>query len=75
MSEELKRYGIEKRSIGYFKRKQPELYQLKVGEEALIQRPAVTNPYKRLYEKAKKIGIQISIKSVNDKTFQIKRIK
>lgn len=75
VSKELKRHGIEKRSSGYFKRKQPELYQLRFGEIAIIQRPLVTNPYRNLYEKAKKIGIRISIKSVNDKTFQIKRIR
>jgi predicted DNA-binding protein YlxM (UPF0122 family) len=42
VSEELERHGIEKRSIGFFKRKQPELYQLKVGEKAVIQRPSVS---------------------------------
>jgi len=75
VSDELERHGIEKRSIGYFKRKHPELYQLKVGEKAIIQRPSAKNPYVRFYEKAKRIGIRISIRSVNEETFQIKRIK
>lgn len=74
VSEELERHGIEKRSRGFFKRKYPELYQLTVGEKAIIKRPLVTNPYRNLYEKAQKIGIRISIKSVNDETFQITRL-
>ena len=74
VSKELERHGIEKRSIGYFKRKQPDLYQLEVGEKAVIQRPSVKNPYRSLYAKAQKIGIRISIKSVNNETFQITRV-
>ncbi len=74
VSEELERHGIEKRSRGFFKRKYPELYQLKVGDKAVIKRPSVTNPYRNLYEKAQKIGIRISIKSVDDETIQITRL-
>jgi len=75
VSDELERHGIDKRSAGYLKRKQPELYQLKVGEKAIIQRPSVTNPYRSLYSKAKRIGIRISIKRVNAETLQIYRKK
>jgi hypothetical protein len=67
VSDELERHGIEKRSGGFLKRKQPELYLLKVGENAVIKRPSVTNPYRNLYAKAQKIGIKISIRSVRGK--------
>jgi predicted DNA-binding protein YlxM (UPF0122 family) len=75
VSQELGRHGIEKRSKGYFKRKHPELYQLNVGEKTIIKRPTVTNPYRNLYKKAQKIGIQISIKTINVETLQIYRKK
>ncbi len=42
--DELARHSIEKHSSGYFYRRQPELYRLKVGENAVIERPRVKNP-------------------------------
>lgn len=75
VSKEFERHGIEKRSSGYLKRKYPELHLLRIGEGAIIKRPLATNPYGRIYSKAQKIGIRISIKSLDNETFQIIRIK
>jgi predicted DNA-binding protein YlxM (UPF0122 family) len=75
VSKELEKLGVEKRSKGFSKRKQQELYSLETGESILINRPQVTRPYESLYDKAKKIGIRISIKSIDENTMQIKRIE
>ncbi len=75
VSEELDRHGIKKRSKGYFNRRYTELELLKCGENVVIKRPTVANPYVNLYHKAKKLGIRISIRSVDNETFQIKRIE
>jgi predicted DNA-binding protein YlxM (UPF0122 family) len=75
VSDEIKRHGIVKRPRRYFSRKYTELNLLNNGQNVIIPRPSVKNPYLSLYGKAKRIGIQISIKSVNNETFQIKRIK
>ncbi|CAN5513803.1 hypothetical protein BH10ACI1_BH10ACI1_28620 [soil metagenome] len=74
VSNQLERNGIEKRSSGFFFRKQPELYQMQIGESVLIKRPETSNPYVNLYGKAKKIGIKISIKTVDKDTLKISRI-
>lgn len=74
VSDEIKRHGIVK-SRGYFSRKYTELYLLTTREKVIIQRPLVKNPYLSLYAKARKIGIRISIRSVDDETMQIKRIR
>jgi predicted DNA-binding protein YlxM (UPF0122 family) len=75
LQKDFSKYGIEKRSIGFFRRKYPQMYQLKVGEKITIPRPIVTNPYRNLYEKAKNIGIRISIKSINEEKIQITRLE
>lgn len=75
VSDELKRHGIEKRSIGYNRRKYPGLYQLKIDEQMTIPLPLVTKPHKNLHQKAERIGIRISIERIGDKTLQITRIK
>ena len=76
VSEELKRHGIEKRHKRYLsRRKYIELESLGCGEDVVIKRPLVFNPYVSLYHKAKNIGIRISIKTIDNETFQIKRIE
>lgn len=75
VSSELKRHGIEKRPKGFFRLKYQELNLLKAGENVIIKRPLVNQPYRSLYGKAQRIGIRISIKSLNEETMQIKRIE
>ncbi len=75
VSDEIKRHEIIKRPRGYSGRKYTELNLLSVGGNVIIQRPQVKNPYLSLYGKAQKIGIRISVKSIDDKTMQINRIK
>jgi predicted DNA-binding protein YlxM (UPF0122 family) len=74
VSDEIRRHGIVK-TKRYFLRKYTELYLLNTREKVIIERPLVKNPYLSLYAKARKIGIRISIKSVNSETMQIKRIE
>ncbi len=73
ISKQLDRNGIEKRSSGFLNRKYPELYQIKIGESVLIKRPTTKKPYSTLYKRVKKIGIKISIKKIDNDTFQIYR--
>jgi predicted DNA-binding protein YlxM (UPF0122 family) len=75
VSDELERLGIKKRSGSYAQRRQPELYQLQLGERVIIKRPQVKNFYISLLKKARRIGIQISIKSIDQETLQIYRKK
>lgn len=75
LESEFKRHKIEKRSGAFFKRKYPELYQLKIGEQISIPRPSVTNPYRSLYQKANRTGIKISIKTINQAAMRITRTK
>ncbi len=75
VSSELKRHGIEKRLKGFFRLKYHELNLLNAGENVIIKRPLVNQPYRSLYGKAQRIGIRISIKSLNEETMQIKRIE
>lgn len=72
---ELKRHEIIKQRRGYSRRKYTELNQLEIGENVIIQRPSIKKPHLGLYSKAKRIGIRVSIKSVNNETMQVKRIE
>jgi predicted DNA-binding protein YlxM (UPF0122 family) len=74
VSEELDRHGIKKRSSGYYRRKYSEIYLLGIGENAVMKRPSVKQSHGAIYAIAWRIGIRISIKSVDKETFQIKRI-
>ncbi len=74
VSKELERHGIEKRSSGYYRRKYSKIYLLGIGENAVMKRPLVKQPHGCLYAIAWRIGIRISIKSVDKETFQIRRV-
>ena len=75
VSDEIKRHKIIKRPRGYSRRKYTELNLLKNGEDVIIELPQVKNPYLSLYGKAQRIGIRISVKSINGESMQIKRIE
>jgi predicted DNA-binding protein YlxM (UPF0122 family) len=72
--EELERHRIEKYSRQSLKRKYPELYELKVGENIIIRQPEAKDPGKRLRKNACKIGIKISVKKIAENNFQVTRI-
>lgn len=71
---ELERYGIETRTKGATRRKYPKLYTLKVGENMDIKRPNSKHFYQNLHNKARKIGMKISIMSLDDETLRICRV-
>lgn len=75
VSDEIKRHKIIKRPTGYSRLKYPELNLLDVREKVVIPRPLIKNPHLGLYGKARRIDSRISIKRVDNKTFQIKRIE
>src|SRR5688572_11621897 len=70
----MKIYGIERRRPGTVKF--PQLRKLKIGESVdlpkLLTRP---RPHTQFYQMAAKIGIRVSTRSINEKTFRITRIK
>lgn len=73
VSDEIKRHKITKRPRGYSRMKYTELNLLNIGEKVIIERPPIKKPLLGLYEKAGRIGIRISIKSLDSETMQIKR--
>lgn len=75
VSDELKRHEIKKCRQVYSRLKYSELNQLGIGENVIIPRPSIKKPHLGLYGKAKRIGIKISVKSVNKETMQVRRIE
>jgi hypothetical protein len=53
----------------------PELEQLEIGSKVIIPRPAVKQPFNALYNKAKNIGIRVSIRSIDKGAFEVTRIE
>lgn len=79
ISGELRRCGIEIRSLGCatrkYSKKYSKLYQMKAGETIRIERPEVKNPVATLHGKAVNLRIKISIKSIDEHTMEIHRLK
>lgn len=73
--EHLVECGVEIRSSGAV-HKFPELGKLKVGESVLLPKPTRKGSlYFSFYRMAKSFKIQISLKSIDERTFRATRIK
>ncbi|CAN5513752.1 hypothetical protein BH10ACI1_BH10ACI1_28610 [soil metagenome] len=70
---EMKKNGIELREHGFSQRKYREIEKLEIGESIEIIFPESNVPYSSFHGKAKKLGIKISVKQLNEVTFQIYR--
>ena len=70
----LVKYGIAR--LGHDRRfKYPELKELKIGESLEYPRPDIGRKiYSDFYVRAKKAGIKVSIKTIDDKTVKVTRI-
>lgn len=68
-------FGIERRKPDAWMVKFPELRKLKVGES--IDLPKLTTrlrPHTQFYQMATTIGIRVSTRSIDEKTFRVTRI-
>ncbi len=74
VSKEIAKLGIKKRSSGFYGRKYQELSELKVGETVVIKPTGVKDGRACLYQKARSIGIKISVKILDEERLQIRRV-
>jgi hypothetical protein len=75
ISATLKSRGIANMQAKPHRRKDPGLWDLKVGEHLdVATSPARRNMYTAYYERAKRIGIRIRIRTVDEGTLRITRI-
>ena len=72
----MKIYGIERRKPGALMVKFPQLRSLEIGESVDLPKVrTLPNPHIQFYQMAAKIGIRVSTRSIDDKTFRVTRIE
>ena len=72
----MKIYGIERRKPGALMVKFPQLRRLEIGESVDLPKvPTLPNHYIQFYQMAAKIGIRVSTRSIDEKTFRVTRIE
>jgi predicted DNA-binding protein YlxM (UPF0122 family) len=75
VARELNRHGIERRLQGGRRRRYTAIHKLEIGEKLTVSRPSVKQPYSIFYYYARIAKIKISVKSIDNETLQITRIK
>ena len=71
---ELKRYGIGRRKSGPAPWKYVGVYNLKLQESVIVPRPTSAHPHQNLYSTAKRIGIKITVRKVDESRMLVTRV-